>query len=127
KQKPDTEVCIYHFSHLENAVTIIKEQQIKSRQLANFKDSAGAGIISQTLEDRKQYARFYFRSHTPTQYYVENWGRGQYSLDHINGEPVCPVPVFFIIPIDEIIESVNWKVSLGTMASHNVQYGNTFD
>lgn len=127
QQKPGSEINVYHFSHIENAVTIIRQQQLKSRQSASFQDSAGAGIISQTLEDRKLYARFYFRSHTPTQFYVENWGRGHYSLEHIGSDPVCPVPVFFIIPIDEIIDEVDWKVSLGTMASSHVEYGNSFD
>ncbi len=127
QQKSQRDINIYHFSHLENAVAIIKEQQIKSRQSASFKDSAGSGIIGQTEENRKQYARFYFRSHTPTQFYVENWGKGQYSIDHINSDPVCPVPVFFIIPIEEAINESKWEVSLGTMASSNVEHGNSFE
>ncbi|QIL42380.1 DUF4433 domain-containing protein [Pedobacter sp. HDW13] len=116
---------IYHFTHIENAISIIKQGTIKSRNSASFKDSAGSGIIAQTLHERKAYARFYFRPKTPTQYYVENLGRGQDSVNRIGSDPICPVPVFFILPLDQVMDQADWKVSIGSLSAAQVEYGNT--
>lgn len=117
---------IYHFSHLTNAVSIIREKVIKSRGSAVFLDSAGSGIISQTIADRKNFARFYFRPKTPTQYYIENLGRGKESIEKIGSDPICPVPVFFVIPLEEAIEQ-EWNVSIGSLASPQTEYGNDIE
>ncbi|PSK91586.1 DarT ssDNA thymidine ADP-ribosyltransferase family protein [Taibaiella chishuiensis] len=124
---PKKVVCIFHFSHLENAVSIIKEGAIKSRHSATFKDSAGSGIISQTDDERKTFARFYFRGKTPTQYYVENLGRAEQSIARLGSDPICPVPIFFIISLENVIDHVDWSISLGSLASPNVEFGNDFD
>ncbi|MFP3591337.1 DarT ssDNA thymidine ADP-ribosyltransferase family protein [Chryseobacterium sp. SIMBA_038] len=116
------EPMIYHFSHLNNAVSIIREKAIKCRGSAVFLDSAGSGIISQTIDDRKDFARFYFRPKTPTQYYIENLGRGNESLEKIGSDPICPVPVFFVIPLKEALEQ-DWNVSIGSLASPQTEYG----
>ncbi|MCT2561860.1 DUF4433 domain-containing protein [Chryseobacterium herbae] len=123
QQKPGENLMIYHFSHIENAVSIIREGAIKSRRDAVFSDSAGSGIIAQTDAERKVFARFYFRPKTPTQYYIENLGRGQESIRKISGDPICPVPVFFVIPLEEAMEQDNWNVSIGSMASPQVEFG----
>lgn len=119
--------AVYHFSHIENAVKIIKSQAIKSRNLASFKDSAGSGIIAQTDADKKEFARFYFRPHTPTQFYVENWGRGKESIQNLGDEPICPIPVFFKVPLAEVLLISDWKISLGSMAVPNMVYGNDME
>jgi len=121
------QINIFHFTHIENAVSIIRDNKIKSRGSASFKDSAGSGIIAQTIPDRKSYARFYFRPKTPTQFYVENLGQGNNSIEKIKSDPLCPVPIFFIIPLEPMIDEVDWKVSLGSMASSNVKYGNDLE
>lgn len=126
-QHPGAPVEVYHFSHLENAVAIIQQGAIKSRATAEFQDSAGGGIIKHTDDERKEFARFYFRTKTPTQYYVENFGRGQQSIDALGDEPVCPVPVFFIIPLDEALKLPDWNVSLGSLASAEVKFGNSLE
>lgn len=121
------DVCIYHFSHLENAVSIIREGAIKSRQDAVFQDSAGSGIIDQTDVTRKAFARFYFRPKTPTQHYVENLGRGQDSLNKIGSDPLCPVPVFFVLPLEQAMQHCDWYVSIGSLASAQVPFGNDIE
>lgn len=115
---------IYHFSHIENAVKILNENSLKSRSHAEFKDSASQGVISQTDEAKKQFARFYFRPHTPTQYYVENLGQGSKTIESLGEETVCPVPVFFKIPIEQVLNQIDqWQVSLGSMAVPSMKYG----
>lgn len=113
---------IYHFSHLENAVSIIREGAIKSRRDAIFSDSAGSGIIAQTNEDRKEFARFYFRSKTPTQFYIENLGRGEESLRKLKSDPICPIPVFFVISLRTAMQQ-DWSVSIGSLASRQTEFG----
>ncbi|UZJ63193.1 DUF4433 domain-containing protein [Sphingobacterium sp. KU25419] len=120
-------VNIYHFTHLENAVSILSDMAIKSRNSATFKNSAGDNIISQTEDDRKEYVRFYYRTKTPTQYYCENLGMGEYSVGSIGSDPLCPVPIFFTIPLEQLLEKVDWNVSLGTLASNKVKVGNDFE
>lgn len=124
KQKNGEDLKIYHFTHIENAVSIIKEQAIKSRYDAEFIDSAGSGIISQTDEERKKFARFYFRPKTPTQFYIQNLGRAKDSISRIGSDPLCPIPVFFVIPLQEAIAHSEWSVSIGSLASSQVEYGN---
>lgn len=127
REQPDNELRIYHFSHIENAVSIIQEAAIKSRKVAIFKDSAGSGIIAQTDEARKEFARFYFRPKTPTQYYVENLGRGLESTTRIGSDPICPVPVFFVIPLEEAMKHSEWCISTGSFASPQSEYGNDIE
>lgn len=126
-QRGGRDVYVYHFSHIENAVSIIREEVIKSRQDAVFKDSAGSGIIDQTGADRKTFARFYFRPKTPTQHYIENLGRGQDSLNRIGSDPLCPVPVFFVIPLEQAMQHCDWNISIGSLASPQVPFGNDIE
>lgn len=127
EQKNGKDLKIYHFTHIENAVSIIKQQAIKSRYDAEFIDSAGSGIISQTDEERKKFARFYFRSKTPTQFYIQNLGRAEESISRIGSDPLCPIPVFFVIPLDEAIAQSEWSVSVGSLASPQVEFGNDIE
>ena len=67
---------IYHFTHITNAIEVLKSQKILSRnkaQLNSFSDAAG-NVVS--LRDvAHEYARFYFRPQTPTQFYNECLGK----------------------------------------------------
>ena len=115
---------IYHFTHLFNAIDVIKSRKILSRDkalelgLLKF-DSAGSVISRNTVAHK--YARFYFRPCTPTQYYNEALGadsklllnnsnkkyRSAYNL----GLPKCPVPVFFRFDLEEVLSVMGEKCS----------------
>ena len=115
---------IYHFTHLFNAVTIIKERRIQSRNLANGKFANAAGLNVNNRDTAHSFARFYYRTQTPTQFYNECLGMdhesgyrkewyygGQYfskwksyyyqALQ--NGLPKCPMPVFFKFDLAEVL------------------------
>lgn len=120
---------VYHFTHLTNALEIIKSRKIASRNLAlkeaNFSDAAGS--VVNRRHDAHDYARFYFRPQTPTQFYNECLGKdhesGSYgwTKDHYGnweqvwksdfdkalklGLPKCPIPVFFKFSIAEIFNN----------------------
>src|SRR6056297_1704398 len=81
---------IYHFTHYENALSIIKEQIIRPRNKLVFQDSSGTEIIDQTREEIKKFSRFYFRPLTPTQWHNESLGRRCYDI-----YALCPVTIFF--------------------------------
>jgi hypothetical protein len=101
----------YHFTHLTNALEIIKNRQIASRNLAlkGAKFSDAAGSVVNRRHDAHDYARFYFRPQTPTQFYNECLGKDYLSDKYdqaLNlGLPKCPIPVFFKFSIDEIFKN----------------------
>lgn len=134
---------IYHFTHLSNAVKIIKEMAIKSRNTANQINNS-AGNVPDSSDKPKPYARFYFRPHTPAQFYNENLGKApsdnyiktkewiydgqrhshtkyitEYSAAATMGYPKCPVPIFFKIDIKEVLDKYyyNCFISNGNMQS----------
>ncbi|MHC5202479.1 DarT ssDNA thymidine ADP-ribosyltransferase family protein [Myroides sp. LJL119] len=129
KQRSNWAGYVYHFTHLKNAIDIIKKCQILSRNKAtiggDFSDAAGD--VVNRRHDAHDYARFYFRPQTPTQFYNECLGKdhesGRYgwTKNHYGnweqvwksdfdkalnlGLPKCPIPVFFKFSIDEIFNN----------------------
>jgi hypothetical protein len=97
---------IYHFTHLTNAVEIIKNQKILSRNRAiGFADAAGTVVGRR--HTAHQFARFYFRPQTPTQFYNECLGldiNHKYFERALRlGLPKCPIPVFFRFNLQEVL------------------------
>lgn len=82
---------IYHFTHLFNAIEVIKSRKILSRDraeelgLLKF-DSAGSVVMRSNLAH--PFARFYFRPCTPTQYYNEALGADSQLGEMGYGRPV---------------------------------------
>lgn len=82
---------IYHFTHLFNAIEVIKTRKILSRDraeelgLLKF-DSAGSVVTRSNLAH--PYARFYFRPCTPTQYYNEALGADSQLGEMGYGRPI---------------------------------------
>lgn len=126
---------IYHFTHLFNAIDVIKSRKILSRNRASELgllrfDSAGSVVMCSHLAH--PYARFYFRPCTPTQYYNEalgadsklghwkerwykdymgNWQSTQewqtkYPKAKTLGLPKCPIPVFFRFDLEEVLSVI---------------------
>lgn len=117
---------IYHFTHLENAISILKQKKILSRNKAKFKDSAGSSFIYSTLNQIKNYVRFYFRPLTPTQYYNEGLGKETKYGDL----PQCPVMIFFKFELKEALEKFKNRcyVSNGNLRHYpQTNFGNTYE
>lgn len=114
---------IYHFTHLYNAIDIIRSRKILSRDRAEELgllryDSAGSVVTRSNLAH--PYARFYFRPCTPTQYYNEALGadsqlgyynkRGEWKSKYPKavglGLPKCPIPVFFRFDLEEVLSAM---------------------
>ena len=128
-QHSDWTGYVYHFTHLENAVQILSERKLKARSnltSSAFKDSAADAVIKATRANAKSFARFYFRPLTPTQRCNENLGSSDL-IERFGNKPMCPVPIFFRFSIRALLSMTNlqWKVSLGNMASHHTEFDGT--
>ncbi len=97
---------VYHFTHITNAIHVIESKKVLSRNKATgFADAAG-NVVSRR-ETAHNFARFYFRPLTPTQFYNECLGKDiedRYYNKAIGlGLPKCPIPVFFRFRLQEIL------------------------
>ena len=114
---------IYHFTHMTNAIEIIKNKKILSRNKAiGFADAAGAVVGRR--HTAHEFARFYFRPQTPTQFYNECLGldiNDKYYESALRlGLPKCPIPVFFRFNLQEILLKLRDKcfMSNGNMQTN---------
>src|SRR5436190_1956340 len=129
---------IYHFTHIDNAIEIIKNRKIQSRNKATIKGDA-AGNVVHLRNDAHEYARFYFRPHTPTQFYNEFLGKNTsdgyeskqygwvswYEKARDLGFPKCPVPIFFRFSLKDVLFR-NEKmccISNGNMQTSSTKFG----
>lgn len=116
---------IYHVTHLENALAILESGSLLPRAMvapSDFKDAAGQQLISRTTDDVKQFARFYFRPLTPTQWHNECLGRRYGDI-----RALCPVPVFFRVSLEDVlrVHGAACAVSNGNLAASASRYGNS--
>lgn len=124
---------VYHFTHLFNAVEIIKNRKILSRNKAEGKFANAAANIVDRRSTAHYYARFYYRPQTPTQFYNEclGWdsmlqtsrGKSYYQRALNMGLPKCPMPVFFKFDLSEIISHMADKCyySTGNMQTNRAR------
>lgn len=119
----------YHFTHMSNAVKIIKAMKLQSRNYAegNFANSAGSNVHRTNAAHR--FARFYFMPKSPTQFYNECLGkdssdRKYYGKAYNLGLPKCPMPVFFIFDVEELLMAMPDKCyySNGNMQKDSSSY-----
>jgi len=118
---------VYHFTHMGNAVNILKEGAILSRHKANESclmtvDNASGDVLSHTNERWKTYVRFYFRPKTPTQYSNEGI-RSKSNMNDLNAH--CPVPVFFLFDSKEMLTREDSKFSYGNLAVTNEAFSDS--
>ncbi|MDV3001126.1 MAG: hypothetical protein N5P05_002732 [Chroococcopsis gigantea SAG 12.99] len=114
---------IYHFTHIENAVSIIRDQSLRARNFCSgFGDSAGPSLIGRTRNQVKNFARFYFRPLTPTQWHNESLGKRCREI-----YAICPVPIFFRFDLKKVLQSHRGEcaVSNGNLAASYAHYGNS--
>lgn len=126
KQNSNWKGFVFHFAHLSNAAEILRMMAIKSRNKA-LQVSDSAGSVVNRRHTAHDFARFYFRPLTPTQFYNENLGKspsddweykewyyygwhskykfkGHYQKAANMGFPKCPVPIFFKISLKEVLD-----------------------
>lgn len=113
---------IYHFTHLFNAIDVIKGRRIlsrnKAKELGLLKYDAAGKVVDRTSKAHP-FARFYFRPQTPTQFYNECLGKDSYDHKYFErarnlGLPKCPMPVFFKFDLKEILMNLHDKCYYST-------------
>ena len=128
-QRPRWTGRIYHYTHLENAVSILNDRALKSRHLCSensSKDSSSSSLTAERDDQMNHYVHFYFRTLTHSQRINENLG-SETSKKHNKYKPMCPVPIFFSIDLRAVLNLPNlrWKISLGDMSEARTEHGCT--
>lgn len=118
---------IYHFTHMFNAIEVIRTRKILSRnrakELGLLKYDAAGSVVHRSSKAHP-YARFYYRTGTQTQFYNECLGKDR-TMDYYNraldnGLPMCPMPVFFKFDLQEVLSK---RSSLCYYSTGNMQTG----
>ena len=108
---------VYHYTDVNNAINILNTGVLYSRAKAQadklmINENAHPGIIARTDPKHFDYVRFYFRPRTPAQYVNEGIKpREQRDSGH------CPVPVFFVFDLVDVVGRDDARFSAGTLAS----------
>jgi len=115
---------VFHHASLGNAVSILEGGAIYSRnRLAELdivhQESAALDVIERTEPWVQDHVRFYFRPRTPTQYRME----GIRPRGHRWRDAHCPVPIFFVFDIDDILTREATKFSEGGLAGFDPVFG----
>lgn len=109
---------VYHYTDVTNAISVLNTGFLYSREEAQTRDlmineNANPEIIATTDQAHLDLVRFYFRPRTPTQYVNE----GIKPLDE-RAKGHCPVPVFFVFDLVEVVGRDDARFSSGTLASY---------
>lgn len=96
---------LYHFTDMENLISIIESSSICSREYAiendlMKNDNASSEVINKTSNVNKNFVRLYFRPKTPTQYHNE--GIKSVGKDYLY-DAHCPIPVFLLFDAKEML------------------------
>ena len=109
---------VYHYTDVNNAINVLNTGVLYSRAEAQARglmvnENAHPEIIAGTDPDHLDFVRLYFRPRTPTQYVNEGIKPPR---QRDNGH--CPVPVFFVFDLAEVVGRDDARFSSGTLASH---------
>ena len=109
---------LFHFTDIQNAVSIIREGALLSRNEAQARgmmntDNASPEIIGNTADEWKGYVRLYFRPRTPTQY--RNEGFRPPPDRQLNAH--CPMPIYFIFDSKAVLSHIDVRFTEGSLAT----------
>ena len=113
---------VFHYTDLLNAVSVLRDDCLFSRSLAEQQgklvvSSGSRSELARTDSAITNCVRLYFRPRTPTQFYAEgirsrdSLSRSRYPDAH------CPVPVFFLFDSTAILTRGDCKFSDGGLNS----------
>lgn len=109
---------IYHFTNINNAVSILENEKLFSRNIGKqngtmITDNASTEVIEQTVDQWKDYVRLYFRPRVPTQY--NNEGLRPIGQRALNSH--CPVPIYLMFDSKKLLSREGVWFSQGSLAS----------
>lgn len=108
----------FHFSNITNIPSILQSGKLLSRAALDSKgigrhDAADQEVIAQTDSIIKNNVRLYFRPRTPTSYLTEGF---RPSRPPDSGQPHCPVPIYLLFDMKDIITLRQSSFSDGNLA-----------
>ena len=114
---------LYHFSDVNNIVSILETHYLYSRNLAIEKgllkvDIASTEVISNTKDQIMNFVRLYFRPRTPTQYKNE----GVRPIDQREIHAHCPIPIYLMFDSEPILSHPESKFSNRNLAKKKSTY-----
>lgn len=123
----------FHYTDVSNAVNILKEGVLYSRQDVTRRnlmsnDNASRQVIDMTYSGATSNVRFYYRPLTPTQYHNEGYKHPSLRYCHDTNANV-PVPVFFLFDLETMLkmpETMFSEESLAGSGVHLLQGVNNF-
>lgn len=112
----------FHFTALENAISILKCGVLYSRIEAEQNslmqnENASRAVINMTDFSVLSYVRFYLRPLTPTQYYNEGFKHSQLRLDS-QGSNIS-IPIFFVFKLSCLLSDSKTVFSGKSKAGYN--------
>ena len=121
----------YHFTDIQNAVSILNEEYLYSRYDAKRlnimkNDNASRQVIDMTSSGATTDVRFYFRPKTPTQYHNEGFKHPdlRYCGD-INAN--VPVPIFFAFYLEDLLAMDDVRFSEKSQAGNGCRLCKTLE
>ena len=108
---------VYHYTDVNNAISVLNNGVLYSRAEAEARglmvhENANREIIERTDPEHLDFVRLYFRPRTPTQYVNEG-----IKPPAVRGNGHCPVPVFFVFDLVDIVGRSDASFSSGSLAS----------
>lgn len=112
----------FHFTALENAISILKCGVLYSRIEAEQNslmqnENASRAVINMTDFSVLSYVRFYLRPLTPTQYYNEGFKHSQLRLDSQGAN--ISIPIFFVFKLSCLLSDSKTVFSGKSKAGYN--------
>lgn len=116
--RPSWRDYLFHFTDIENVVRILDRGALLSRSElirnnVRWKNAASSQVIDDTDSYIKEYVRLYFRPKTPTAYRIEGIRPKHCYYDE---DAHCPVPVYLVFNLRDIITLLGVKFSDGNLA-----------
>lgn len=113
----------FHYTDIRNAISILKDGKLLSRYQAEKEgkiavSSGSTEVLAGTDLNVRDSVRLYFRPKTPTQYHAEGVHSQQSLAQSRFPDAHCPVPVFFLFDLPEILALPDSYFSDRTLASH---------
>lgn len=119
---------LFHYTDLQNAVSILKDGYLYSRVTAEQKgkllvSSGSSSVLAATSDHVRSCARLYFRPKTPTQFHTEGIRSQQTLAMSRFPDAHCPVTVFFLFDAEDVLTRDFCEFSDGNLGSpHANQY-----
>ena len=109
---------VFHFTDLQNAVSILKTGALFSRVEAQRRglmgnDNASQDVLGGTDVEWMDYVRLYFRPRTPTQANNEGIRPEKQKLQGAH----CPVPIYFLFDSKSVLSRIDSQFTDGNLAS----------